>query len=275
MNYLRSTIITEAGHALIAKNQAEGTSPTFTHAEVGAGVYTEADTMDVIEQLTALRDPRQTFPLAGVEVRNKTNIYISFVATNHDDRQTLTEGTYPMLEMGIFANDPDVGEILYAVVLADTEHPDWMPTYNGLLPAVITYHVMIEVSNAENVQLTSGGGSFALADDLEAVRQVMLSLITGGTCTIPASVWQETDTGAVARIPIATVTANHLPQVVVSDASASDAIAAGMELIATTENGAVLVYADQAPTADIEISLALFRVMKPLVVNWTETEVTA
>lgn len=275
MNYLKSTIITQAGHELIVRGQVDGTDPVFTRAEVGAGKYTDADTMAVLESMTALRDPRQEFPLANIQIKNKTNIYISFVATNHDDTQTLTEGTYPMLEIGIYAKDPDNPdeEILYALALADPSHPDWMPTYNGSLPAITTYHIMVEVSNAENVTLEGGGGVYALADDLDSLQRQVDGMIPSGTIPIPHRAWQDTDDGAAVHIPLPAITDEYIPHVIVSDAGAEASMQAGMELICEAGDGELTIHALAAPTEDIEVSVTMWRRTRNITVVWPELQV--
>ena len=58
-------------------------------------------------------------------------------------------------EVGIFANDPDEGEILYAIAIAETDQWDYMPAYNDLLPSTITVDFLTEVANADEVVITT------------------------------------------------------------------------------------------------------------------------
>ena len=75
----------------------------------------------------------------------------------------LTAG-YDIREFGIFATDPDKGEILYSIATASTS--DYMPAYNGIAPSVVKMSYYLEVSNAAHVKIQSAR-ALALQHDLE------------------------------------------------------------------------------------------------------------
>ena len=58
---------------------------------------------------------------------------------------------YYIKEVGIYAKDPDEGEILYAIAIANDNQWDYLPAYNDLLPSTIAINFLIEVSNADKV----------------------------------------------------------------------------------------------------------------------------
>lgn len=72
--------------------------------------------------------------------------------TNKQDGGNLQAGYY-VKEVGIFAQDPDEGEILYAIAIGVENQWDYMPAYNDLLPSTITVDFLTEVANADSVTI--------------------------------------------------------------------------------------------------------------------------
>ena len=156
--------LTTAGKALLAKAQAGQTSIQITKAQTGSGSYSSGEN---IESRTALKTPKQTFPIQNKVISDADNTVILKIAiTNKSESETLSTG-YDITEFGIFAQDPQKGEILYSIATASTS--DYMPAYNGVLPSVINMSYYLEVSNAENVTVNSAG-ALALQADLEALE---------------------------------------------------------------------------------------------------------
>lgn len=156
--------LTTAGKALLAKAQAGQTSIQITKAQTGSGSYSSGEN---IESRTALKTPKQTFPIQNKVISDADNTVILKIAiTNKSETETLSTG-YDITEFGIFAQDPQKGEILYSIATASTS--DYMPAYNGVLPSVINMSYYLEVSNAANVTINSAG-ALALQADLEALE---------------------------------------------------------------------------------------------------------
>lgn len=156
--------LTTAGKALLAKAQAGQTSIQITKAQTGSGSYSSGEN---IEGRTALKTPKQTFPIQNKVISDAENTVILKIAiTNKSEDSTLSTG-YDITEFGIFAQDPQKGEILYSIATASTS--DYMPAYNGVLPSVINMSYYLEVSNAANVTINSAG-ALALQADLEALE---------------------------------------------------------------------------------------------------------
>lgn len=145
----QESVLTKKGHALLAKAQAGQCTIKLTRAESGAGVYEKGE--DLTDRID-LKDQRQTFPLTTVTTQNQTNVFVKFIMTNHQDTGDLKNGYY-VKEIGIFAQDPDEGEILYAIAIGVENQWDYMPAYNDLLPSTITIDFLIEVDNAETVRI--------------------------------------------------------------------------------------------------------------------------
>ena len=162
--------LTTAGKALLAKAQAGQTTIKITKAQTGSGSYSSGEN---IETRTALKTPKQTFPIQNKVISDADNTVILKIAiTNKSEDSTLSTG-YDITEFGIFAHDPQKGEILYSIATASTS--DYMPAYNGVLPSVINMSYYLEVSNAANVTINSAG-ALALQADLEALEERVSSI---------------------------------------------------------------------------------------------------
>jgi len=149
-------VLTTKGIALLAKAQAGRCTIKLTKAETGNGSYAKGEDL---KARTALKSRKQTFPLNTVRTQNATNVYVKFIITNKQDGGNLAQGYY-VKEVGIFATDPDEGEILYAIATAVENQWDYMPSYNNLLPSTITLEFLTEVSNAENVTIVAPNETF-------------------------------------------------------------------------------------------------------------------
>ena len=149
MANFNEALLTKKGIALLAKTQAGQTGVKLTKAAAGCGTYEEGESLVERE---ALKDQRQVFPLDKLSVQNSTTVSIRFTITNEQETGNLQEGYY-VKEVGIFAEDPDEGEILYAIATTVTDQWDYMPAYNSLLPAYITVEFYVEVSNAASVTM--------------------------------------------------------------------------------------------------------------------------
>lgn len=147
----KEAVLTAKGIALLAKAQAGKCTINLTKAAAGNGSYSSGE---ALTNRTALKAQKQTFPLSMVKTQNQTNVYVKFIMTNKQDSGNLANGYY-VKEVGIFATDPDEGEILYAIAIANDDQWDYMPAYNDLLPSTITIEFLTEVANADNVTIES------------------------------------------------------------------------------------------------------------------------
>lgn len=142
-------VLTKKGIALLAKAQAGRCAISLTKAATGNGSYAASED---ISNRTSLKSQKQQFALNTVRVQNQTNVYVKFIITNNPSSGALTQGYY-VKEVGLFATDPDEGEILYAIATAISGQEDYMPSYNDLLPSTITIEFLTEVANADTVTI--------------------------------------------------------------------------------------------------------------------------
>ena len=145
----KEAVLTKKGIALLTKAQAGKCTIKLTKAASGNGSYTGSE--DIASQ-TALKNQKQEFPIEAVKAQNQSNVYVKFIITNKQSSGNLQNG-YSVTEVGIFATDPDDGEILYAIAIGEPGQCDFMPAYNELVPSTITINFLTEVANAENVTI--------------------------------------------------------------------------------------------------------------------------
>lgn len=146
--------MTDVGADLQAKVNAGKTKLTFTKIKVGSGV-------------------NATNPLALTDVISSkwetTNFVVKqegkIVSVDTFITNTGIHEAFRMSEIGLFAQDPDKGEILYAY-LTDPE-PDRMPAEGG--SAVVSQELTIGMvfSNTGNVSLTVNMGALVTHEQLE------------------------------------------------------------------------------------------------------------
>ena len=151
--------MTDVGADLQAKVNAGKTKLTFTKIKVGSGI-------------------NATNPLALTDVISSkwetTNFVVKqegkIVSVDTFITNTGIHEAFQMSEIGLFAQDPDKGEILYAY-LTDPE-PDRMPAEGGSVVVSQELTIGMAFSNTGNVSLTVNMGALVTHEQLtEAVKQ--------------------------------------------------------------------------------------------------------
>jgi hypothetical protein len=151
--------MTDVGANLQAKVNAGKTKLTFTKIKVGSGI-------------------NATNPLALTDVISSkwetTNFVVKqegkIVSVDTFITNTGIHEAFRMSEIGLFAQDPDKGEILYAY-LTDPE-PDRMPAEGGSVVVSQELTIGMVFSNTGNVSLTVNMGALVTHEQLtEAVKQ--------------------------------------------------------------------------------------------------------
>ena len=137
------TVITDRGLALCAKIAAGSTKMSFTKICTSSTNYPSNTNLAA---LTALTNIKQTTLVSGVSVINNASVKVEGALSN----ASLSTGYY-IYTIGLYAQDPDLGEILYSVTTA--VQADWMPPNNGLSASSILIQLVTVTSNASNVQV--------------------------------------------------------------------------------------------------------------------------
>lgn len=156
--------LTAKGERLLAKWQQGRCTPTITRAVIGSGSYTSGES---IVNRTALKSPKLSVGISTKYIQNNSTVVLKSIF----DNSTLTTG-FKVTEIGIYATDPDDGEILYSMaVSADPDNADYLPAYNGTYPSTIVFNYQVEVTNASTVIIQAGTGAYAPADDFNALSE--------------------------------------------------------------------------------------------------------
>ena len=144
-------VLTKKGQLLQAK-VGTGVVLALTKMKLGSGVLPKGTSL---EDLTDLVAPEQNVGIASKEVLTDQKMCkISATITNVG----LSAGYYAR-ELGVFANDPDDGEILYAVT--SDSAPDYLPPQGGSTAVYQEFAVYISASNASDVKVSIDPGALA------------------------------------------------------------------------------------------------------------------
>lgn len=158
--------LTKRGQALVAKIMAGATNIQFTKVSTSSKVYAES----ALEALTALENVQQTNNVTKVTISNNTSVRVETAFTN----EKLTAGYY-LRCLGLYAKDPDLGEILYAVCV-ETSGLCYMPAYNGVTVSSAYIQLYTTVGNSDNVNLAVYSGAYATIEDISALEAEIADL---------------------------------------------------------------------------------------------------
>lgn len=179
-------ILTTQGQALQAKVDAGQTTLNFTKMKLGSGVLANGQNL---QSLTDLIAPQQNVPISGISVSGNITT-LTGVITNSG----LATG-YQVRELGVFAQDPAAGEILYSITIDSM--PDFLPPEGGATAVSQEFNYHIAVSNAANVSATISTSGLVTVGMLQdhtnnknnphntTALQVGALPIVGGTMTGP------------------------------------------------------------------------------------------
>ncbi|WNF07280.1 hypothetical protein [Brevibacillus borstelensis] len=138
MAQYNTMVITELGKILYAKSQT-GKPLVYTKMQIGSG-QALGDPSNLTNLVQPIGDP---FPISSFVVNGDTaQIKAIFENTN------VTQTTYAC-ELGLFANDPDYGEILYAYANAEANGDYIPPIAAG--PFSKEFQINVVVGNATSV----------------------------------------------------------------------------------------------------------------------------
>lgn len=156
--------LTNKGAALLAK-AVSGTTMEFTRAAIGSG---DVPSGTAIEATTDLYAKVKDVPLADVTaVGGHATFQLQIV--NND---VSTE--FKWKEVGVYANDPEEGEILYAYGNAG-ENADTIPASTAGT-VELTFNMVSNIANGVEVEVTVNQGvSFATTDDIGIAKEVAIA----------------------------------------------------------------------------------------------------
>lgn len=165
MAEFKKIVITQKGQALMAKMIAGHGNINFTKIAASETSYTDAQ----LEGLTSLSGVKQTTLVSKVIRTNNVAIQVEGALTN-----TGLSAGYNMRTIGLYAIDPDEGEILYGV--SNSTVAGWMPPYNGITVSGAFFKLVTTVGNAENVSLNVDPGAVATIGDIQDLQKQIADL---------------------------------------------------------------------------------------------------
>lgn len=143
-------VLTKQGRQLQAKVDA-GTKLAITKLKQGSGVLPESKQL---EELNDLVEPKQNVGIATIEAQDNGMCKVSATISN-----TGLSAGYYVRELGVFATDPDKGEILYLV--ATDSAPDYLPAEGGATVVSQEFAVYVSANNTDNVVAEIDAGALA------------------------------------------------------------------------------------------------------------------
>jgi len=160
-----SFVITAKGQALMSKLIAGSGTCNFSAIKTSTTVYTQGQ----LEALTALTNIKQSADISSISRINNVSVNIKGALNN-----TALGTGYTVNTIGLYAIDPDEGEILYAVARAVTA--GYMPPYNSITSSGILFDFVITVGNASNVTVTVNPAAVATQADVIAINAEIADL---------------------------------------------------------------------------------------------------
>jgi hypothetical protein len=171
-------VITDAGREImrgvnVSGNTVKSDPFVFTKIMLGCGTYTaEQKTESALRVMTALRTPKNNYPISSVKrVNASNNLYkVSAIATNYNvaTETVLVADGYNVTEIGIYARAANSAEVLAAIAVID--EPDYMPSVNteetieGQIYQIV-YDLYFGYSNVElDATIESSGAAYSAGD---------------------------------------------------------------------------------------------------------------
>lgn len=154
----QNAVVTQRGLNLQAKLET-GSTLMLTKA-VSSTNYVNPATLD---RMTEIPNQKQTLIMNDVVPIDGGRAIFGVMLTNIN----LTE-SYILNQIGVFARDPDLGEILYFV--AQAEEPDTIPSAAALPDFSITYSFNMIIANAGIISAAIDPLALATKDDILALR---------------------------------------------------------------------------------------------------------
>ncbi|MGL5271728.1 MAG: gp53-like domain-containing protein [Selenomonadaceae bacterium] len=197
-------ILTTKGRALQAKVEAGTTLLHLTKIKLGDGVISGSQTL---EGLTDLVSPKQIIGITTIDPQSTGICKITGTVTNVG-----LETGYNIKELGLFATDPDAGEILYAIT-TDSNF-DYLQAEGGATIVSEEFNLSISISNTSQVTAIIDAAGLLT---VKTANTLIAAHDTKADSHAPAFAAHNADTGAhpdihaalkkAGGVPIGTITA--------------------------------------------------------------------
>jgi len=252
--------VTAAGRRLFAKLAATARPLKFSKVVFGTGSMPEGSQENDLFQMTELVEP-----FANGE--STTPIYeddkVSMILQFRSDMNGGLEKTIWLSEYGVFAEDPDGGEVLVCYCNFSS-CPDSVLAYNLGGNTIRDYPITIIIGAVSDVKLEFPAGAFLTSEDASELMEACLRRAVGMGAvrfTVPVSAWTAEGTGRykyAAEVPVDGVRELHHPNAALDDASRDIAYKCGLSSRVITLEGKLKFYAQLVPEADMSGTCCLF-----------------
>ena len=259
MNY--GFVITMQGWRLLAKLLA-GSQLEITKIMVGSGKVPEGVKPSEITDLV------QPVALATSTLPQVTNRQLSFIVEYRNDLKGGLEEGFWLKDFGVFAQDGENEILLYYATLAD--FPQYVTAYKHGAIDIRRYPVSIAVSDKINVTLQYPMVAFVTEESFRKLLEVetipfLEQMIEKSSIqkdiVIPSTGWLNGAVGGGRYIDITQdfITEKMIPFVSIFPEDMTVARICGMSTAAETKNKILRLYAEKAPSREINASLLLLR----------------
>ena len=150
------TVTTQLGLNLITKVMAGKTSLSFTGFKTSDGAFSNVE----LKSMASLPNVKQEFNVSNINIQNSTTVLVKGVVTN-----TGLSNQYLLNAVGLYATDPDLGEILFSVTTADIA--DVIPAKTNTNTTSLILNVLTSVTDANRVTLSLSQPAIVTTDMLE------------------------------------------------------------------------------------------------------------
>lgn len=172
MTNFEKTQLTDLGTALVGKS---GFNVNFTRVETGCGTYASEEE---VGGAVSLKSKVQDVAISNASRLNEVLSEVKFLISN---KELTTD--YLLTEIGVYAMDPDVGEILYAICYAVPENSQKILAYNGIFSFATIISLKIEIAAGAEVRFETLR-AYALAEDYVRQQEELEGLRDELTCNL-------------------------------------------------------------------------------------------
>lgn len=174
INNFRNIALTSAGLDLLSKVQA-GTQLVLTRVVIGSGFITDDESAEELTNLVSLIPSH-----SSQESGTSATVDITYNRAEGDGKTALRvkvqngDTDFYLREIGIMAQDPDNGEILYAYTCC-TGDTNGMPAYNGQNRIEDNFTLITKIGNADNLTVNITLPAEVKQEDFDKLKSEMES----------------------------------------------------------------------------------------------------
>jgi len=171
MNIWSNAVMTNAGLALLAKLVA-GTTLTITKAQTGSGTVATSQ----LPSQTSVTNPQQTLTFRSVTTPEDGTAALTCYLTN----DSLTTG-YTATQVGIYAQDPDDGEILFFIAQAASGSGSVVPSSSEMPGYTAEWTFYFAYGQASSVNVTVSPANTVSQEQAQQMISAAVNAINAGT----------------------------------------------------------------------------------------------